>query len=56
MALNIKDIKFSDGWLASFKEQHMLEDHKQHGEAGSVDVANADAERERERLTGWKGS
>jgi len=28
VALDIKDVKFSDGWLASFKEQHMLEDHK----------------------------
>ena len=48
-ALNIKDIKFSDGWLASFKEWHMLVDHKRHGKGGSVDVVNADAERERLR-------
>ena len=45
VALNIKDVKFSDGWLASFKER----DHKRHGEAGSVDVVDADAERERLR-------
>src|SRR5258706_2848956 len=48
-ALDIKDIKFSDGWLASFKEQHMLEDHKRHGEPGSVNVADADAVGERFR-------
>ncbi len=56
VALDIKDIKFSDGWLASFKEQHMLEDCKRHGEAGSVNVVDADAERGVERLTGWKRS
>src|SRR5258706_11184758 len=48
-ALYIKDIKFSDGWLASFKDQHMVEDHKRHGEAGSVNVGDANAERERMR-------
>ena len=47
--LDINDLKFSDGWLAAFKEQHMLEDHKRHGEAGSVNVKDADAERERLR-------
>jgi len=46
-ALNAKGLKFSDGWLAAFKEWHMLQDRRRYGEAGSVKVADADAEQKR---------
>ena len=48
-AMDIKDLKLSDGWLAAFKEQHMLQDRRRYGEAGSVRSDDADAERERLR-------
>ena len=48
-ALNIENLKLSDGWLSSFKERHMLQDRKRYGEAGSVRSGDADAERERIR-------
>ena len=46
-AMNIENLGLSDGWLAAFKERHMLQDRKRHGEAGSVRLDDADAERER---------
>jgi len=46
-ALNVKGLQFSDGWLTAFKERHMLQDRRRYGEAGSVKVADADAERKR---------
>ena len=46
-ALDIKGLKLSNGWLAAFKEWHMLQDQRIHGEAGSVDPKDADTERER---------
>ena len=46
-ALNVTTLKLSKGWLTLFKERHMLQDRKTHGEAGSVNVEDADAERER---------
>ena len=45
-ALGIKGLKLSDGCLPAFKEQHMLQDQRIHGEAGSVDPKDADTERE----------
>ena len=48
-ALGINGLKLSDGWLAAFKERHMLQDRRIHGEAGSVDPKDADTERERMR-------
>ena len=43
-ALNIQNLKLSDGCLAAFKEQHMLQDWRMHGEAGSARSKDADAE------------
>ena len=42
-ALNIQNLRLSDGWLASFKEWHMLQDQRMHGEAGSARLKDADA-------------
>lgn len=35
-ALSIEELKLREGWLTSFKEQHMLLDQKRHGEAGHL--------------------
>ena len=45
--MNIENLRLTDGWLTAFKEWHMLQDQKKHGEAGSVRPDDADAERER---------
>jgi hypothetical protein len=42
--LNAEGVKFSDGWLAAFKERHMLQDQRKYGQAGSAKVADAAAE------------
>lgn len=37
-------IKFSNGWLEEFKNQHGIAHYVSHGEAGSVNLTNVDDE------------
>ena len=45
LAISEDSMSFSPGWLASFKERHMLSDHRRHGEAGSASPESAQEER-----------
>ena len=38
-----------EGWIASFCKAYNLQEHRRHGEAGSVDITAVKAERERVR-------
>jgi hypothetical protein len=42
--MGIKGMGFTDGWLAGFKRRQGLKRRQGHGEAGSVDVKDAEAE------------
>ena len=42
-----KERLLGEGWLHSFCKTYKIQEHRQHGEAGSVDTVAVEAERER---------
>ena len=55
MGLAENAIKFSNGWLEEFKNQHNIAHHVSHGKAGSVNLTNVDNEQVQVQkiLDGW---